>query len=489
MSDELKTKNKYIHGGVRDKKAPRHWRVLNTKFLLNKKPKKIIILPGISAVTAKQVNGMCKIMGDMLSPNNQLCELCGFYYEDKSKSRISVVQRAEELLNYFVPLVAKQDKFGDLQRLSSKEAAENMRNVIVATHCYGSRIIDVVDKKLDELMKEIGYQDKEIDYIHRQLFVIHQNTPIDDLGISKHRSTNLYRVSQTDENNQAVKYPLDSFPYYLLTEKLEENEVLLSSLNPEENVLIVPQISARGESEHNGAYWSDIASKTEAGKQEEQIAKAILNEVVSSSYPIENIEQIIKKAASKEDNLTNKTLASLEYGQELADDYYEYVTEIREERTRAMQKLKQKQLSKEEIEQLSPEALFLRGENGINLFEQALKSEDYKTAGILWQNMRKEMPRVNKNDHIQEIYQDESSDFLDAWLVHRHYVQKALETDNIEMFKSIVQDEEVLFYLDYKQAKGKTAQVAQKMCRAKGISAKQPLAIELNLYRYSQNSH
>lgn len=453
----------YIRGGIRDKKSPIHWRTLSDNFSLLGKPKKIIVLPGNAAITPKQANGMCKSIENMLETGNQSYEICGFYYSDKEKTPDSVVSRASMLLDYFVPLVAQKDQYGDLKRISMDKAAENMRNVIIATHCYGSRIINEVDKKLDEIMKDIGYNDKEIEYIHKQLFVLHQNTPVEDIGINKPKSTNILRISKSDENNIPANYQLKSFPYYILSEQMTEDEVLISPLSDNIHAIITSRVSQKGESEHNGAYWLEDKFKTKAGKKEEIVANAIFNEVVSSDYPIDNLDQILHMVTKKKPLLANEIQEMYEYGREFSEEYFDFVRDVAMEYKQAKAKLLTNNLRSEDIQDLSVEAMFTTDEKGTSLLGYALKQNNYEAISILWQSMKRELPPPNPNEDIKTTYKDEPADMLEALLLHRRYVQQAINDDNIELFKSLSPDADVLAYVDYKQAKGDTLRYAQEI--------------------------
>ena len=409
-----------------------------------------------------------------------------FFYSDKTRTPQSVIERADKLLDYFIPLIAKQDKSGNLQRLSLKEAAENMRNVVVVTHCYGSRLIEAVDKKIDEIMKDIGYQDKEIEQIHRQLFVMHQNTPVENLGVDEFHSTNLYRITKADENSVIEKYPLDSFPYYLQTEEMEKDEVLLSPISQNQQALIVAQISDKGESEHNGAYWVSTYLKTAAGKKEQQIAQAILKEVVFSDYPIININQIISKTIQQNPDIAPMLRQIQEYGKELTDDYHGYVNDIKTEHKQTEYKLYTHSLTEKDVEQLSVEALFITDDKYQNLFEKAIKIGDYKAAGILWRSMKNAMPVIQPETDIKTSFKGESYDLLEAFMVHHHYAQKAIEEDNIELFKEIVLPSDV-YDLDIAQAKGETAHLIKSMVSKKTTLKKKNLELDDPILSYMQS--
>lgn len=465
MKNSVQNNSFSINGGIREKKSSRHWRTLDDTFSLQNKPKKIVVLPGNASVSAKEANGMCKIVESFLDPNRYNYELCGFYYSDNSKTQQSVIERADSLLNYFIPLIGNKNKFGDLERLSFDSALKNMRNVVVVTHCYGSRIIDAVTKELSNVMKDIGYQNEEIKSIQRQLFVLHQNTPVTDLGKSSSYSSNLYRITQADENNPVSKYSVDSFPYYLLTEEMTSDEVLLSKLSANEQALIVSKISNSGESEHNGAYWSPNGSKTQAGKKEDTFCKAILNEAVFSNYLIENMQQLLQNTMKKDPFIAEDMQESIEYGQEFSDDYHNYVKEVAQENNQIKIKIKKETLKKDDLDKISEEALFLTDKDGVNLLGYAVKEKNYEAAGLIWHNMKKAMPKFDASKDNDKTFKNESADIYEAFLTYKTYVQQAIDSDNMTLFKEIVtdQDKDIFGFLDLSHKEGETFNLAKKM--------------------------
>ena len=463
MNTDPIEESRTIRGGIRDKNATHHWKVLNNNFSLCTPPKKIIIFPGSASISSRQSNALCKEAEALLASCPTPYELCGFYYSNSNNRPKLVIQRAEELLNYFIPLIADKDKLGDLHRLPADKAAKNMHNVVVFTHCYGSRIINAVDKQLSMLMAEIGYSEEEIKNINRQLFVAHHNTPVEELGIEYSNFSNIYRITQADENNNAVKYSLNSLPYYILTEKMADDEVLVAPISENEQALIVQQVSKGGESEHNGAYWEKTRGKTLAGQQEEIMFKAIFNEAVAAKYPLQNVAQVVDKALKNSSDIKIDYAKMQQYGQEFIDDYKEYVAEISEEYNTAKNKVLKHRLSTDDIENLSEEALFLTDDKFKNLFDYAVKQDDYETAEKLWQKMLLSFPPIEHGKDLRETYKEYSRDFYEAQYCYYEYVQHALNNDDVKLFQAIVQNNDVLPYLDYSSAEDKTALMAGAM--------------------------
>ena len=441
-----------IVSGMRDNNAARHWRSLQKGYSLRTGPKKILTMPGNGAQTAKAANGMCKVVQNLLGNTSFKYEVCGFYYPDNDRGAQSTAVRADTLLNeYFVPLIADKNQLGDLVRLSKDEACKNMRNVVVMTHCYGSRMMAVIDEKLEEIMADIGYSKAEIADIHRQLVVVHHNNPRDELGQKELGSSNLYRITQADEANKPGKYMLESFPYYVATEDLQADEVLLAAIYDNEHALLIPRVCNGEESEHNGAYWMASEKKTPAGQIEEKIFRAIFKEAVTSGYYIESLDRLEERAISKEPQLQSVFTKIKEYGAEFMEDYQYYKSDAVEDFFAAKDKLLKQSLSADEIAELAPEALFMTDENMKNLLDYAVEKKDISTVKNLWSKMREELPQAEAGNPISSQYEVESADMLNAKIRQRVYLQRALEKDDLSLFSALVETED-LSYLDYKNA-------------------------------------
>ena len=475
MNTEQSKRNQII-GGMRDLKAARHWRALEPGYSLRKKPKKILVLPGNGAETAKSANGMCKVAQDLVGNTGVEYEVCGFYYPDNDKSPQATIARAETLLHeYFVPLIADKNQIGELQRLSEADACQNMRNVVVMTHCYGSRVMAAIDAKLDEIMADIGYSETEIKNIHRQLFVAHHNNPRDDLGQCELYSSNLYRITQADERNRPIKYEQDSFPYYLTTEDLQADEVLLSAINDTEHALIIPKICHGEESEHNGAYWLDKNKKTHAGQMEEEIFRTIFKEAVTSTYHIESLEQLEERAIQKNPSLRSLFAQITEYGQEFAEEYREYAASSRDAFGQAKNKLLQGKLTAADIEQLSPEALFGIDAERNGLLDLAADRQDVIAVKNIWQCMRGYLPEPEIGQSVPYAYDNESANLLNAKIRQRVHLQRALDKDNVPMFLALSETAD-LPYLSYETAGDKLIyRIAKTYCTLTPEAAKTDL--------------
>lgn len=286
--------------GVRDMQAPNHWLEAPADFSLLNNYKTIAIFPGSGSTEAKDANGMCKIFEDMLPEElKNKVKICSLYYEKQPNQYDSSVMRAQSFFdNYMVPLFATRDENGDLHRMSAIKAAHNARKLIIGTHCYGSSILNGINRLTDELMTDLGYLAEERRFIQKQIFVVQHNNIEKDLDSHKFNFTNLIRLSAVDERLDLRATYDGTFRHYVTTADLSDNDTLFFNMSENADVLLVHRTVMAGRNGHNGGFWSH-QFKLGGALKEEEVFKLIFDEVASSDYIIENTHQILNNAIAK----------------------------------------------------------------------------------------------------------------------------------------------------------------------------------------------
>lgn len=286
--------------GVRDMQAPNHWLEAPADFSLLNNYKTIAIFPGSGSTEAKDANGMCKIFEDMLPEElKNKVKICSLYYEKQPNQYDSSVMRAQSFFdNYMVPLFATRDENGDLHRMSAIKAAHNARKLIIGTHCYGSSILNGINRLTDELMTDLGYLAEERRFIQKQIFVVQHNNIEKDLDSHKFNFTNLIRLSAVDERLDLRATYDGTFRHYVTTADLSDNDTLFFNMSENADVLLVHRTVMAGRNGHNGGFWSH-QFKLDGALKEEEMFKLIFDEVTSTDYIIENTNQILDKALVK----------------------------------------------------------------------------------------------------------------------------------------------------------------------------------------------
>ncbi len=464
--------------GLRDANVSKHWRELPRDYsFLNHKT--ILILPGSGTRSAKDANGMCKIAENMLEENiKNSVNICSLYYPRATEYREGAAVRALFLLDeYIIPLVSSKNKEGDLVKIDAHSAAKNLRNLVIFTHCYGSYMVETLDEKLFETLKSLNYTPEEQKNIQRQLVVVHHNCISDNMGRLNLHSTNLYRHTQADERCLPTSFKNDGFQFYAQKEILNDNEVLYVKIAENQRVLLVSQVSEYAEDEHNNAYWSDY-KKTEGGIKEEKIFNLIFNEAVGSSYQITGIEDFIRQVANKSPDSKNVLTEALKYGKEYGEEYEKYFSNI----CKTIEELKIKQqtdqLKEKEIKVLPPEILLYIDEKGKTLLDYAIDDNKIVQAKILWNSIRKFLPKVNQPLEDVEII---SYNHKKIQQDNEIYLQKMLKNNNPEMFVVLAKGSENLPRLNYAEANDKMLLTAAKVYA--GLPAKTDQLDKLYYYK------
>ena len=450
--EKFSSKDKLDDGfGVRDYNADNHWRDCNEEFsLLGKKT--ILILPGSGTQSAKQANGMCKIAEDLLpEAQKDKWQICSMHYEDNDMGLIPVVIRATDLLdNYLIPLFATEDKDGDLHKIDANEAAHNMRNVVIFTHCYGGYVGKEIEKKMSELMTEIGYTDKERDNIMKQMIVIQHNNI--DSNISEYHSkmTNLIRITQQDDRNDLDGYECGNLTHYISQRKLPSDIPTYMKLSANDRILLSLRVTNDGIEEHGG-YWVPCKHKTNVGKNEEIIFRQIFSEIVSSDYLIENLEQVIANSVKKDDTNKEMISGSIKEGIKFSDGYKQYLIDY-QNFVKIKSKTQQNDYNPADILQLTPGSLCLYDKDKKFILDDLLDKKDYTLAKIAFSQM--ENKEQNSNDTSRLYF----SSAIARWL------QKAIDDNQMDLFDKIVTTQSTFFAnvmpdlwrLDYSNADDKT---------------------------------
>lgn len=460
MAENVANRYHYVMG-IRDENAPNHWREAPENYKFAER-KTVLVFPGSAAHSAQAANGMCKIVEEMLPEEiRKDVDICSLYYPEKTTHREGSVVRALTLLDeYLLPLVSKVNKKGNLEKISAAKAAKNLRNLTIFTHCYGSYMAEAIDIQLAKDLAALGYSEKEQKNIQKQLFVIHHNSISDLLGVAKMNSTNLYRITQADERRKLYLFNSDSFQYAAQTAELTADKVLYAKVGENERALLIKQITAAGDDEHNGAYWHDDP-KSEGGAKEQQIIKLIFAEAVSSDYPLDNIEELIRQAVKTQPEMKPLLTEALTDGKKFSDKYASYHNKLFDKNFILREKQMTDELKEKEIKTLPPEVLLYRDADDKMLLDYAIENNNIPQVKILWNAVRKMLP---KNEGLFELeYSKLSRNYVQAYENHKMYLQLTLNAGYPEMFAALAKGSDSLPRLDYTETDDKTLLGAAKV--------------------------
>lgn len=158
--------------GRRDLNVKNHWKTLNPHSYKITKPT-VICLGGNATTNALEANGFCKQAENMLSlikrsmtdAISDRVDIIGFgYATEKPEDKIGQLSLGfvdEFVENVLMPLFTK-----DGARVSLNEAKKNMSKVSFFTYCQGQREANKIMDSLDIALKNMGYEDYEIEDIN-----------------------------------------------------------------------------------------------------------------------------------------------------------------------------------------------------------------------------------------------------------------------------------------------------------------------------------
>ncbi|MBE6454808.1 MAG: hypothetical protein E7017_08050 [Alphaproteobacteria bacterium] len=447
--------------GVRDLHSDNHWIDAPQDFsFLGKKT--ILILPGSGTNSAKAANGMCKIAENMLSVDTKNdWQICSMYYSSSRINNVSTAMRAQMMFDqYIIPLISTKDDKGDLHRLSEKEAAENMRNLIIFTHCYGGDIMDAIEKQALAVMKELGYSQQEEALILKQLFVVQHNNIDGNLGKNANKTTQLVRISKADEEIQADDTYYGTFRHYTQINPIENDNIAYIKTNDNQRVLWAKRIVVHGKSEHNGGYWVDKFFKTSAGQKEEDVFSVIFNEITNYDYPIENMEQILKNAAARNPSNNDILKQAFVEGKNFSDEYVKYQCKFYDEFKLLKDKLNENELEKKDILSVDRDVCFMIDNDGNFLMDNLLDNKQYELAITLFHKMAQDAKADYSMFGEGFSFGKDSKNKSDAATKVKHWAQIAINQQQEPLYREIVMSNVRLYDLDYSLADEKTLQTA-----------------------------
>lgn len=158
--------------GKRDLNVKNHWKTLNPFSYKITKPT-VICLGGNATINSFEANGFCKQAENMLSlikrsPSDAISDrvdFVGFGYATE-KQGDNIGQLSLGFVENFVENVLMPLFLNNGARVSLDEAKRNMAKISFFTYCQGQREANKIMDSLDVALKNMGYEDYEIEEIN-----------------------------------------------------------------------------------------------------------------------------------------------------------------------------------------------------------------------------------------------------------------------------------------------------------------------------------
>ena len=305
----------YIRFGMKTKDNDEHW---TEDFTLDPKKKTLIIYGGDGTKTARagngNINSSVNALGFTSEQQNDI-QMIACYYPQNTEI-LEEVLYGDDVINYgecvindlqretskvFFPFIAKKTEQG-WKKLPENELFENMRNIMIATHCFGTGEMFFLNEFLHKEMIKLGYNEDLIDRALRQNLCITNNSQRD--FEDKMKMTTLHRYSVFDGQGEEIcKYGIkNSYPAHLY--KSEEfnkrggNKSSFICLNKNEVMMAFDKILSDSDSkkEHNEAFFTtDSKLLTDVGYNQMKLTQSVAQWWYNNHGEVPNAENLIRQ--------------------------------------------------------------------------------------------------------------------------------------------------------------------------------------------------
>lgn len=293
--------------------------------------KNIFIFGGTVCTDKWKAKGMINRLKRELGETKNARVLCLVYKDLPHGMSDEFYHRAADIIgNHFFDVclknqLPKKDTSEYITFPSVKRAGATMRQNMYFTHCFGSFMMESIEKRYQERVEELGFMPLEQDIILKQSLAVEHNNISINLGEYEPKLTHLQRETWSDDKRKERHYPKASINTYIQNEPLSDDEVLLVPLSKNEYMSLTKQITKDGYNEHNGAQWEKY--KSASGEIEDNLCCGIMKYFINTNSPIEDIESLSYAAHQSRlmDNISYEDLnLILEYGKEYGEDFHRY---------------------------------------------------------------------------------------------------------------------------------------------------------------------
>ncbi len=143
-----------------------NWEIVDLENFKMTKPI-VLILGGLGTFRSSQANGYCKIVKSLLGTFNEDADVISIKYSNQYSVRETSVFLRNIVDKLFMPLISADGK-----KIETTEAAKNLRNITIFSHCYGSFVAKVIGDLVTEKMIELKYSKPERKKILEQIFLV-----------------------------------------------------------------------------------------------------------------------------------------------------------------------------------------------------------------------------------------------------------------------------------------------------------------------------
>lgn len=307
--------------GMKTQENKEHW---TEKFILDPHKKTIICFGGDQTKDARGANGyinqFTKTFG-FSDGQQQNMQMLSYYYNlpidvlwtfRRAINFNDLIQDSylREVLKVFMPFIANKTKSGWV-KLPDTDLLNNMRNIMFATHCYGTEQQMKVTNALKQQMLSLGYKEDLVNNALKQILCITNNSQLE--MTENMPTTTLQRYSVADgqsDRDYDSKYS-NSYPVHLDThpefKKIKGEKSAFIQLKPNDIILsfdkVLKSTTAQGSGkEHNNAFFTiDKKQLTKVGQAQMELIRLIIQYWYNNHDEMPNAIDLLKKASKRTD--------------------------------------------------------------------------------------------------------------------------------------------------------------------------------------------
>ncbi len=282
--------------GIKDRNHENHWQ---ENAVLNPNKKTILFFGGSGTYDGKAANGYLNSVIDIFGMSGtQIADtqLVSAYRSIKHETLghyISLTDNGfdikeykkqtykKEILSKLMPFMAQQYN-GAWERIPPQRLYANFRNLMLISHCYGTKDIYNVADILRQTLNKLGYSTDIQKHALSQIICITNNTQHDFSTKTGFTAYHRYSVFDGQWKKQYNKQYSDNYPVFLedypAFHQYKKSKTAFINLNKKEMLLVFNKVLHYqcGKDEHNSAFWTvDRKLLTSAGKMQAELIKSI----------------------------------------------------------------------------------------------------------------------------------------------------------------------------------------------------------------------
>ena len=301
--------------GMKDRNRGNHW-VENTA--LNPHKKAVLFFGGNGTHNASSANGYLNQVIDIFGLSDEQIgniQLVSCYRQNYSDIITHYMQQLnddfdydkfklqtykQEILLKLMPFMAQKNGNNAWERIPPAQLYANFRNIMLMSHCYGSKDLCKVADILKQTMSKLGYS-KDI----QKIVCITNNTQRefnDHTGFTVFHRYSVFDGQDRKQYNEeySTDYPV-FLKQYLPFKQKRNAKAAFVKLNKNELLMVFSKVLKyhSGKDEHSAAFWTrDGKILTSVGKMQADVIKCVGQYWLNHNLPLNDAAEYMKRCVN-----------------------------------------------------------------------------------------------------------------------------------------------------------------------------------------------